>query len=240
MNSWQKKSKENPFFVLADDCQYEPYSPVDQFISSDFRSQNSRASLLNNITGTIQDETANYINKITSTLGSIDVEEENRIPAHVDILKNNINEIVLNAYSKLWNEVHRDHQAKVNEDNRALEVKSSQINFAERSLQGRIDYFESDKYNFESEKNKIQLELYNIYSYLQEQLKSVEKMKSKLQQNFDDQGNVISSPRLGRPRKQNIPPSVSSSMDIVANSEIVVGENGQSPRKRGRPRKVVS
>lgn len=89
-----------------------------------------------------------------------------------------------------------------------------------------------------SNKLETQAELYYIYNYLQDQLDEVAKLKAKLQQHFDEQGNVLVKPRRGRPKKDSLPIRIEQGLDIVSESSVVVGPNGETvKRKRGRPKK---
>jgi hypothetical protein len=112
------------------------------------------------------------------------------------------------------------------------------ISVRERNLGYQISNFNSQKESWDNLRNLVQLELFNIYNYLQDELKSVESIKAKLQQNFDEQGAVLSKPRRGRPKKESLPPDIEKSIDLVASSGCLVGPNGETLRKRGRPRKV--
>jgi hypothetical protein len=238
MAAWHKKSAADPLFVISNSCLYESYGPVSQFISSDYSSRNNRAVLLNNITGVIQSETENYVSSVISSLNSVDVAEENRNSAHLTVLTNNLNYMVNQAYSKLWKVAHSEHKDKVFEDESRLSNLERDISVRERNLGYQISNFNSQKESWDNLRNLVQLELFNIYNYLQDELKSVESIKAKLQQNFDEQGAVLSKPRRGRPKKESLPPDIEKSIDLVASSGCLVGPNGETLRKRGRPRKV--
>lgn len=238
MTAWHKKSATDPLFVLSNSCLYESYGPVSQFISSDYSSSNNRAVLLNNITGVIQRETENYVSSVIGSLKSVDVAEENRNSAHLTVLTNSLHKIVNQAYSKLWKVAHSEHETKVFEDESRLSNLEREISIRERNLGYDISNLNSQKESWDNLRNLVQIELFNIYNYLQDELKSVESMKAKLQQNFDEQGGVLPKARRGRPKKESLPPDIEKSIDLVANSGCLVGPNGETLKKRGRPRKV--
>jgi len=238
LRSWQEKSKTNPLFVLDENCVFESFSSVSSFISSDFSSRNTKTALLNNIATVVNAETDRYIGKVLGSLNSVDIEEENRKTAHQTVLNEQITGMVNNTYVELWRVVHREHEEKVNEDHRVIQNKQNELQNRERQCERASNSLNLEKESFQSQKLNVQLEMYNIYNHLQEQLAEVEKLKAKLKQHFDEQGNVLPKARRGRPKKDALPPRVVQSMDIVSESCIPVGPNGETlKRRRGRPKK---
>lgn len=238
LRSWQEKSKTYPMFVLGAGCEFDIFSNVSSFISSDFSSRNTRTALLNNIAAVVNSETDRYIGKVLGSLNSVDLEEENRNSAHQSVLNEQITVMVNSTYAELWRLVHRDHEEKVNEDHRILQNKQNELQNRERQCERLSSHLQAEKDTFQSQKIGVQLEMYYIYNHLQEQLAEVEKLKAKLQQHFDEQGNVLPKARRGRPRKESLPARVEQSMDIISESSIPVGPNGETlKRRRGRPRK---
>lgn len=235
---WQTKSASDPLFVLQKSCTYDNFQRVSECITANFGADGTQATV-NRLVAELESCSKSYIQNVTKAISSANLLEENRNSVHTKNLNEQINKIVNFSYEDMWETVHKDHEIKCREDERVLRNREVLVTRDRAILDRDSEQFKSVKAKFDGDVGQTQIELYNIYQYLQKQLAEVESMRAKLVRNFDENGNVLPKASRGRPKKKELPIDVQMSMSNVESSGILIGPDGQpvEKKKRGRPKK---
>ena len=239
--AWEQKSKENgayaitPEFVLQD-SRYK----ISDLIVSNLVSRTGKQSLINKMKEIINGGLVDISSSATKSINSINILDLNSLQPHMQAVKKWCEGTVKSAYDLLWREIHDKHAQQVTMDTLEIESKKRDLEYQVRNSASIIESIQQTRVSFETEKIKVQNELYFVHNYLSEQAEKLQELQAKLSQYVDEQGNPVAKKR-GRRVKQPIANEVVDSLNRAASSHIVVGPNEALPvkRKRGRPRKNV-
>jgi hypothetical protein len=240
--AWQKLTSEDSMFAIKPQTilQTSPRYLVGNLLPSDLASRNSKVAFVNNMKSTINEGVAGFVRSLTTHLNSVDIMEENRNQPHMVALQSTVRNIASTAYSNMWSELHHEHEKKVAIDNANLDRKKNEIESIVANSASILRNIELERERIASEKLKVQCELYAVNQYLLQKLEEVSVLKAKLSQHIDENGDIVVTKKRGRPKKENLPDSISISLNRVASSPLVIGPDGQPiKRGRGRPRKAV-
>lgn len=101
ISDWQKKSQADPTFVLHKDIKYRPGKTIRRFLAGD-EGKNGQISLANNLKTEIVKAVGVIGCSLKEMLTNIDMKTENRDKSHIDVLQEVFKEIIVQAYSELW------------------------------------------------------------------------------------------------------------------------------------------
>jgi hypothetical protein len=98
---WQKNTLENNLYATERTTKYKTGGPFRQFLLNDTK-QGGSQSIVNNLKQEITKTVSSIGTEVQSLLKSVDLSSENQEKSHVQTLQSVIKEIVVAAYSELW------------------------------------------------------------------------------------------------------------------------------------------
>lgn len=102
LEDWQAKSKTDPTFVLSKNAKYAPGKTIRRFLATDKGGKSGTVSLVNNLKTEIVNAVGAIGGDLQKMLTNVDMKTENRDKPHIEVLQEVLKEIIVQAYSELW------------------------------------------------------------------------------------------------------------------------------------------
>lgn len=102
LEDWERKSLQDPLFVVAHGTKYHIGRTVRGFLTVDNGGKGSTVSLVNNIKQEIITAVGTIGGALQGLMTGTDIKVENREKVHVETLEGILKEIIVQAYAELW------------------------------------------------------------------------------------------------------------------------------------------
>lgn len=101
LDEWQKRSKVDSTFILHKSIKYKNGRTIRAFLATG-ESKDGKASLVNNLKTEIVTAIGTIGGDLQKMLANVDIQTENRDKPHIEVLQEILKDIIIQAYSELW------------------------------------------------------------------------------------------------------------------------------------------
>jgi len=127
LESWQAKSLVDPTFVVNKKTKYTNGRTIRRFLAVNKDGKSGTISLVNNLKAEIVNAVGTIGGDLQKMLTNVDMKTENRDKPHVEVLQEVLKEIIVQAYSELWEFLQQQLQQERAKLQSEMEVAAAKL-----------------------------------------------------------------------------------------------------------------